>query len=92
MKLLRCIPLKMTVQRIALIQGHNAQVHRVRLADGRSVRGAHFKPNLLFLYRKTVNISRNLAFGRREKNWWYKKLLGGGGKLKLGGVCYIYSG
>ena len=24
-------------------------------------------PNLLFLYRKTVKISHNLAFGRREK-------------------------
>ena len=30
--------------------------------------GGAFSPNLLFLYRKTVNISRNLAFGRREKN------------------------
>ena len=29
--------------------------------------GTHFIPNLLFLYRKTVNISRNLAFGQRKK-------------------------
>ena len=36
--------------------------------DGRHLRGRIF-PNLLFLYQKNVNISRNEGFGRREKNW-----------------------
>ena len=37
-------------------------------------------PNLLFLYRKIVNISHNYAFGRREKNGVQKALGGGGAK------------
>ena len=36
--------------------------------DGRHLRGRIF-PNLLFLYQKNVNISRNEGFGRREQNW-----------------------
>ena len=39
--------------------------------------GGAFLPNLLFIYRKTVNISRNLAFGRREKNLGVQKASGG---------------
>ena len=41
---------------------------RVCLVDGRHLSGQIF-PNLLFLYQKNVNISRNEGFGRREKNW-----------------------
>ena len=46
--------------------------------------GGAFFPNLLFLYRKTVNISLNLAFGRREKNLGVQKA-SGGAKLTFGG-------
>ena len=42
----------------------------VGASDGRIFR------NLLYLYRKTVNISPNLAFGRREIRLLYKKLQG----------------
>ena len=59
----------------------------MRLADGRRLRG-RISPNLLFLYRKTVNISRNLAVSGRSKR---EKKLGvqkasGGAKLAIRGT------
>ena len=56
-------------------QGRNEQVRRVRLADGRRLWGAsRIFPEFNVLYRETVNISCNLAFGRRKKNGVQKAL------------------
>ena len=63
---------------VRVVDRGSVQVRRVRLADS-------------VLYRKTVNISRNLAFGRREKDLGVQKASGGakmairGAKLTFGG-------
>ena len=49
--------------------------------------GGRIFPNLLFLYRKTLNISRNLAFGRRE-NVVVQKASGGAKMALRGGKNY----
>ena len=73
-----------------VVQGRNAQVRRVHLADGRCLRGAHFPQIYCFIPKTREYLAQFSVRSTRKKNWGYKKLQGA--KMAIRGAKLSFSG